>query len=80
MSALMWNNKFELTDGSNSESDIQDYFELYSQKHGTVADNSSIGIYANKIENRTTPKIMTAFCLELLTPAMIKLLENTKIR
>ena len=76
----MWNNKFELTDGSNSESDIQDYFELYSQKHGTVADNSSIGIYANKIENRTTPKIMTGFCLELLTPAMIKLLENTKIR
>ena len=64
----MWNNKFELTDGSNSESDIQDYFELYSQKHGTVADNSSIGIYANKIENRTTPKIMTGFCLELLTP------------
>ena len=80
MSALMWNNKFELTAGSNSESDIQDYFELYSQKHGTVADNSSIGIYANKIENRTTPKIMTGFCLELLTPAMIKLLENTKIR
>ena len=53
----MWNNKFELMDGSNSESDIPDYFELYCQKHGTVADNSSIGIYANKIENRTTPKI-----------------------
>ena len=23
----MWNDKFELTDGSNSVSDIQDYFE-----------------------------------------------------
>ena len=76
----MWNNKFELMDGSNSESDIPDYFELYCQKHGTVADNSSIGLYANKIENRTTPKITAGYCLELLTPAMIKLLENNKIR
>ena len=29
MSAPTWNDKFELPDGSNSVSNIQDYFELF---------------------------------------------------
>ena len=33
MSALMWNNKFELPDGSYSVSDIQFYFDYILKRH-----------------------------------------------
>ena len=42
ISAPTWNEELELTDGSNSVSDIQDYFEYISEKHGEVTDNPSI--------------------------------------
>ena len=48
ISAPTWNEEFELSDGSNSVSDIQDYFEYILKKHETVADNPSIKIYVNK--------------------------------
>ena len=59
-------------------SDIQDYFKYINNKHGTVTDNSPIGIYVNKIENRITFKVKTRYYLELLTPEMMKLKINWK--
>ena len=77
ISALAWNEEFELSDGSYSVSNIQDYFK-YILKHETVTDNPSIMIYVNKIENRITFKIKTGYYLELLTPETMKLLGSTK--
>ena len=57
ISAPTWNEDFELTDGSYSTSDIQDYFECILKKHGEKTVNPSKKIYVNKIENRITFKI-----------------------
>ena len=57
ISAPTWNEDFELTDGSYSVSDIQDYFECILKKHGEKTVNPSKKIYVNKIENRITFKI-----------------------
>ena len=73
-----WNDKFELPDRSNSASDIQDYFEYISKKHGEDIDKPSVQIYVNKIENRVTFKIKNGYSLELLTPETMKLLGSTK--
>ena len=77
-SAPTWDEESELPDGSYSVSNIQDYFKYNLKKHETVTDNSSITIYANKIEDRITFKIKTGYYLELLMPETMKLLENTK--
>ena len=77
ISAPTWNEEFELPDGSYSVSDIQDYFKYIIKKYGTVTDNLSIMIDANKIENITF-KIKTGHYLELLTPETMKLLGSTK--
>ena len=61
ISAPIWNEEFELPDGSYSVSDIQVYFEYILNKHETVTDSSSITIYTNKIENRITFKIKTRY-------------------
>ena len=50
MSAPTWNDKFELTDGSYSVSDIQDYFEYVLKKHGGDIDKPSVQIFVNKTE------------------------------
>ena len=78
----MWNDKFELPDGSYYVSDIQDYFEyiLKSMEERLMTDNSSIRKYANKKENRTKFKIKTGYYLKLLTPETMKLLGNTNVR
>ena len=52
ISALTWNDEFDLRDGSYSISDIQDYLEFIITKHETLAANPSIKIYLNKIKNR----------------------------
>ena len=78
ISAPTWNEEFELPDGSNSISDIQDYLEYILKKHGEKTVNLSIRIYINKIENRIPFKIKTGLCLELLTLETMKLLESTK--
>ena len=44
------------------------------KKH--IADNPSIKIYVNKIENRITFKMKTGYYLELLTPETMKLLGS----
>ena len=76
--SLNLNEEFELPDGSNSVSDIQDCFKYIIKKHETVTDNPSIRIYVNKIKKRITFKILTGCILELLTPETMKLLGSTK--
>ena len=78
ISALTWNEEFELPDGSYSVLDIHDYFEYIIKKHEAVTDNPSTRIYVNKIENRITFNIKTGYYLELLTSETMKLLGSTK--
>ena len=77
ISALAWNDEFDLTDGSYSISYIQDYSELIIKKHKTLAENPPIQIYPNKIKNRIVFKINTGYKLELLSPETTKLLGST---
>ena len=78
ISAPIWNDKFELPNGSYSLSDIQDYFEYILKKHGENTDNPSVQINVNKIENRVTIKIKNGYSLELLTLNTMKLFGSTK--
>ena len=57
---------------------MQDYFEYILKKHSEDADNPSIKIYVNKIENRVTFKIKKGYYLALLTPETMKLLGSTE--
>ena len=76
--APTWNDEFNLPNGSNSVSDIQDYFEYIIKKHETIADNPPVQIYLNKIENRIVFKIKTGYKLELLTEETMRLLGSSK--
>ena len=78
ISAPRWSEEFELSDGSYSISDIQDYFEYILKKHSESVDNPSIRIYVNRIENRITFKIKNGYYLELLTPETMNLLGSTE--
>ena len=78
ISAPTWNEEFKLPDGSYSISDIQDYFEYILKKHIESVDNPPIRIYVNRIENRTSFKIKSGYCLELLTPETMKLLGSAE--
>ena len=75
-----WNKKLELPDGSNSVSDIQDYFEyiIKNQTFKIKISKYTIKIYINKIEKRITLKIKKAFYLQLLRPEMMNLLGSIK--
>ena len=57
ISAPSWNNEFDLSYGSHSVSDIQDYFEYNIKKNETMANNLPRQIYINKIKNRIVFKI-----------------------
>ena len=61
ISATIWNFEFDLTAGSYSISDIQNYFEYIIKKHETIADNNPVQNYVNKIKNRTIFKIKTGY-------------------
>ena len=78
ISALTWNDEFELPNGSYSITYIQDYFEYISKKYNESIDNASVRIYVNKIENRITFNIKTGYYLELVTPETMKLIGSTK--
>ena len=78
ISAPTWSERFKLSDGSYSISDIQDYFEYILKKHSKSVDTLSIKIYVNKIENRVTFKIKNGYYLELLTPETMKLLGSSE--
>ena len=77
---LTWNDKFDLWDGSHSNSDIQDYLEYFIKKHETIEVNPRMQIYRNKIKNRIVFKIKTGYRLELLSSETMKLLGSAKKR
>ena len=52
ISALTWNDEFNLPDGSYSVSDIQNYFEYIIKKHETIGDNPPVQIYVNKTKKQ----------------------------
>ena len=76
--APTWNDEFELTDGSYSVSDIQDYIEYIIKKHETLLTILLTHLYINKINNRLVFKIKDGYKLELETPGTMKLLGSTK--
>ena len=78
VSAPTWSEEFELSYGSYSVSDIQNYFEYILKTHSESVDNPSIRMYINRIENRITFKIKNGYYLELLTPETMKLLGSTE--
>ena len=78
ISAPIWNDTFDLPDGSYSIFDIQDYFEFITKKHEALAENPPIQIYPNKIKNRIVFKVKTGYKLQLLSPETMKLLGSTK--
>ena len=76
--APTWDDELNLLDESYSVSDIQDYFEYIIKKHETIADNSPVQIYVNRIKNRIVFKIKAGYKLELLTEETIQLIESSK--
>ena len=78
ISAPTWNETFDLPDGSNNISEIQDYIEYIIKKHETIGENAPILIYANTINNRIVFKIKSRCKLELLSKETMKLLGSTK--
>ena len=78
MSAPTWNNKFDLSDGSYSFSDIQDYFEFTIKKLETLTENPPMQIYPNDIKNRIVFKIKASYNIKLLTSETMKFLEGAK--
>ena len=78
ISAPIWNDTFDLPDGSYSIFDIQDYFEFITKKHEALAENPPIQIYPNKIKNRIVFKVKTGCKLELFSQDTMKLLASTK--
>ena len=69
----MWNEEFQLLDGSYSVSDIQDYFKHIIKRHEALTGDLPIGIYV-------TFRIKTGYCLQLLTLGTMKLLGSTKCK
>ena len=45
ISAPIWNDTFDLPDGSCSIADIQDYFEFIIKKHEALTENPPVQIY-----------------------------------
>ena len=78
ISAATWNETFNLPDGSNNISEIQDYIEYIIKKHETIGENASILIYGNTINNRIVFKIKSGYKLELLSKETMKLSGSTK--
>ena len=50
ISVPKWNDKLEITDGSYSVPNIQDYFEYILKKYGENTDKPSVQIYVNKLK------------------------------
>ena len=51
ISAPIWNDTFDLPDGSYNIPAIQNYIKYIIKKHETIAETLPILIYANKISN-----------------------------
>ena len=74
ISAPIWNETFDLPDGSYNISEIQNYIEYIIKKYETIGQNAPVLIYANTINNRIVFKIKTEYKLELLSKETMKLL------
>ena len=61
MIAPTWNDKFELSDGSYSVSDIQDYIEYIIKNHETLIKIPPIHVYIIRINNRLVFKIKDGY-------------------
>ena len=57
MIAALWNDEFELPDGSYSVLDIQDYIKGIIKKHETLTTIPPIHVYINRINKRLVFKI-----------------------
>ena len=78
ISAPIWNDTFDLPEGSYKISEIQDYIEYVIKKHETIGETAPILIFANTITNRIVFKIKTGYKLELLSKETMKLLGSTR--
>ena len=78
ISAPIWNEIFDLPDGSYNISEIQVYTEYIIKKHETIDENAPILIYTNTVNNRIVFKIKSGYKLELLSKETMKLLGSTK--
>ena len=79
ISAPTWNEEFDISNGSYSVADIQDYFEFIIKKHEIITDEDSpVKIYANKIKSRIVFRVRTGYKLELLTKETMQLLGSSK--
>ena len=78
ISASIWNETFDLPDGSYNISEIQDYIEYTIKKHETIGENAPILIHSNTINDRIVFKIKSRYKLELLSKETMKLLGSTK--
>ena len=77
--APTWNESFDVSIGSYSIPDLQDYFEYIIKKHETITgENSPIKIYANKIKSRIVFKIKTRYKSKLLSEETMQLLGSSK--
>ena len=65
------NDEFELPDGSQSVSDMQDYIEFIIKMHETLNTIPPIHVYINTIDNRLVFKIKDGYRIELQTPETI---------
>ena len=75
--ALLWNDEFELPDGSYSVSDMQEYIDYNIQKYKTLPINPSFCLYINRIYNRLVFKIKDGYKLKLQTSEIMKLFGST---
>ena len=74
--APIWNDEFELPDGSYSVSHIQDYIKYIIKKHKTLTTIPPIHLYIYRINNRLVFKIRDGYKLELQTPETMKYLVS----
>ena len=76
--APTWNDEFDLSDGSYSVSEIQDYIKYIIRKLEILTITPPIHVYINRINNRLMFKIKDGYTLELKTPETMELFGSTK--
>ena len=76
--APIWNDEFELPDGSYSVSVIQDYIKYIIKKHEILITVPPIHVYTNIIINRLVFKLKDGYRIQLQTPETMKSFGNTK--
>ena len=77
ISAPMWNDTFDVPDGSYLIAALQNYFEYIVKKHETIAEVSPVLSYVNEINNRIVFKLKSGYKLELLSKETMRLLGSS---